>query len=104
LEEKLLEYLPHIGLSTKAIGLVLIQQKKYVVSNTLNMKGVIRFINSNVVEEKQQNGPDLQVHGSGNLIQTLLKNYLVDEFWLKIVPVTLGEGKKVFEWYYSCLI
>jgi dihydrofolate reductase len=62
------------------------------------------FINSNVVEEKQQNGPDLQVHGSGNLIQTLLKNYLVDEFWLKIVPVTLGEGKKVFEWYYSCLI
>jgi dihydrofolate reductase len=39
----------------------------------------------------------LQVHGSGNLIQTLLKNDLVDELWLKIFPVTLGKGKKLFD-------
>jgi len=45
---------------------------------------------------KQQAGPDLQVHGSGNLIQTLLKFDLVDEFWLKIFPVTLGSGKRLF--------
>ena len=46
---------------------------------------------------KNGNGPELQVHGSGNLIQTLLKNDLVDELWLKFFPVTLGQGKKLFE-------
>lgn len=47
-------------------------------------------------ELKQGDGPMLQVHGSGNMIQTLLKNDLVDELWLKIFPVTLGPGKKLF--------
>jgi dihydrofolate reductase len=47
-------------------------------------------------ELKQQDGPMLQVHGSSNLIQTLLKNDLVDELWLKIFPVTLGKGKRLF--------
>jgi dihydrofolate reductase len=47
-------------------------------------------------ELKQQDGPMLQVHGSGNLIQTLLKGDLVDELWLKIFPVTLGKGKRLF--------
>jgi dihydrofolate reductase len=47
-------------------------------------------------ELKQQDGPMLQVHGSGNLIQTLLKNDLVDELWLKIYPITLGSGKRLF--------
>jgi dihydrofolate reductase len=37
------------------------------------------------------------VHGSWNLIQTLLKHDLVDEFWLKIFPVTLGLGKRLFD-------
>lgn len=75
---------------------------KYVVSKTLENppweKTVV--IKDNVEEElkklKQTDGPDLQVHGSGNLIQTLLKNDLVDEMWLKIFPVTLGKGKKLF--------
>lgn len=47
-------------------------------------------------ELKQQEGPMLQVHGSGNMIQTLLKNDLVDELWLKTFPVTLGKGKRLF--------
>ena len=47
-------------------------------------------------ELKSRDGPMLQVHGSGNLIQTLLKNDLVDELWLKIFPVTLGKGKRLF--------
>lgn len=75
---------------------------KYVVSNTMNShdwKNSI-FINSDVAEEikklKQQDGPDLQVYGSGNLIQTLLKYDLIDELWLKIFPITLGVGKKLF--------
>jgi dihydrofolate reductase len=76
---------------------------KYVASNTLTThewnKSV--FLKGNVVDEiqklKQQDGPDLQVHGSGNLIQTLLSHDLVDEFWLKIFPVTLGTGKRLFD-------
>jgi dihydrofolate reductase len=36
------------------------------------------------------------VHGSANLIQTLLKHDLVDEWWLKIFPITLGKGKRLF--------
>ena len=47
-------------------------------------------------ELKQQDGQMLQVHGSGNLIQTFLKNDLVDELWLKIYPVTLATGKRLF--------
>jgi dihydrofolate reductase len=45
---------------------------------------------------KSGDGPDLQVHGSGDFIQTLLKHDLVDEFWLKIFPITLGKGKRLF--------
>ena len=38
----------------------------------------------------------LQVYGSGNLTQTLLANDLADELWLKVFPVTLGKGKRLF--------
>jgi dihydrofolate reductase len=46
---------------------------------------------------KKAGGPEIQVHGSANLIQTLLRNDLVDELWLKIFPVTVGSGKRLFE-------
>jgi dihydrofolate reductase len=45
---------------------------------------------------KKQDGPEIQVHGSSKLIQTLLKNDLVDELRLKIFPVTIGTGKRLF--------
>ncbi len=45
---------------------------------------------------KQQDGPELQVYGSSNLVQTLLEHDLVDEMWLKIFPITLGSGKRLF--------
>ena len=45
---------------------------------------------------KNSDGPDLQVYGSSILVQTLLKYDLVDELWLKIFPITLGSGKRLF--------
>lgn len=75
---------------------------KYVLSNSspeLPWQNSV-LIDGDVVarlkELKRQDGPVLQVHGSGNMIQTLLKHDLVDEFWLKIFPVTLGSGKRLF--------
>jgi dihydrofolate reductase len=77
--------------------------KKYVVSNTspeLSWKET-ELIDGDVVaklkELKQGDGPMVQVHGSANLVQTLLKEDLVDELWLKFFPVTLGPGKRLFE-------
>jgi dihydrofolate reductase len=75
---------------------------KYVVSTTLREHAWSNsvFINDDVVEEirklKAGDGPPLQVHGSANLIQTLLKHDLVDELWTKTFPITLGEGKRLF--------
>lgn len=75
---------------------------KYVVSDTPaehNWENSI-FIKGDVVEEikklKMQAGPDLKVWGSGKLVQTLLQHDLVDEMWLKIIPITLGSGKRLF--------
>ena len=76
--------------------------KKYVASTTLKK---LEWNNSTLIKDsivpeikklKQQNGPELQVHGSSNLIQTLLKQDLIDEFRLKIFPITIGTGKRLF--------
>jgi dihydrofolate reductase len=73
---------------------------KYVMSTTRNKSDWNNsvFINSleGIQELKNSKGPDLQVWGSSKLIQLLLKNDLVDELWLIIYPLTLGEGKKLF--------
>ena len=75
---------------------------KYVVSETLQSHEWSNsvFINGDVVGKikklKQEEGPDMKVYGSSVLIQTLLKHDLVDELWLKIYPVTLGTGKRLF--------
>jgi dihydrofolate reductase len=57
-------------------------------------------IQDDVVQElrrlKQQNGPDLQVYGSSQLLHTLFQHDLVDALWLKIFPITLGSGKRLF--------
>lgn len=76
--------------------------QKYVASHsplTLEWENSV-LLEGDVVEEvkklKNDEGPDLQVHGSGNFIQTLLKHDLVDELWLKTFPITLGTGKRLF--------
>jgi len=75
---------------------------KYVASNTRTSsewKPSV-FLNGDVAEKvrklKQEQGPDLHIWGSGNLLQTLLKHDLVDTFWLMIYPITLGAGKRLF--------
>ena len=74
---------------------------KYVVSKTLKTPAwentvVINDVNG-LKKLKNSKGPDLQVYGSANLVQTLMEYDLVDEFWLKIFPLTLGSGKRLFE-------
>lgn len=75
---------------------------KYVASNTRTSSKwqpsvfISGGIADKVTEIKQQEGPDLHVWGSGNLLQTLIKHDLVDTFWLMIYPVTLGAGKRLF--------
>jgi len=73
---------------------------KFVLSNTVNTsdwKNTV-FIQSldDIKEIKNSDGPDLHVWGSSKLIQLLMENDLVDELRLKIHPLTLGEGKKLF--------
>ena len=74
---------------------------KYVLSKTKKKsewKNSV-FLKSlgDIKKLKNSKGSDLQVWGSGELIQLLLKNDLVDELWLKIYPLTLGKGKKLFD-------
>jgi len=77
--------------------------KKYVASQDPSLK--LDWENSlllacDVVEEvkrlKSEDGQDLHVWGSGKLIQTLIRHDLVDELWLKIFPITLDTGKRLF--------
>lgn len=73
---------------------------KYVMSNTLEKADWKNSVFLNSVEDikklKESEGSDIQVHGSGNLVQTLLKHDLVDELWLLIHPLMLGSGNRLF--------
>ncbi len=74
---------------------------KYVLSGTLkksDWKNSV-FLKSlaDIKKLKNSEGSDIQVWGSGELVQLLLKNDLVDELRLKIYPLTLGKGKKLFQ-------
>lgn len=73
---------------------------KYVMSKTVkksDWKNSV-FLESlaDIKKLKNSEGSDIQVWGSGELIQLLFKNDLVDELWLKIFPVTLNTGKRLF--------
>jgi len=61
--------------------------------NTVRLEGDVADA---IRKLKAGSGPQLQVHGSATLIQTLLKADLVDELWLKIFPVTVGTGRRLF--------
>jgi dihydrofolate reductase len=76
---------------------------KHVASTTLKE---LEWANSKLIQGevpeairalKEEDGPELQVHGSANLIQTLLQDELIDEFRLMIFPLALGKGKRLFD-------
>ena len=73
---------------------------KYVMSNTVDKSDWKNSVFLTSVDDiknlRNSEGSDIQVHGSGNLIQTLFKHDLVDELWLKTFPITLGTGKRLF--------
>jgi dihydrofolate reductase len=75
---------------------------KYVASRS---RPALEWSNSVLIEGdaaegiaalKQGDGPELQVHGSGNLIQTLLRHDLADEYRLWVFPLVIGSGKRLF--------
>jgi dihydrofolate reductase len=76
--------------------------RKYVASRTLSSVDWhnSELLKGDVAEEvrklKQEDGPEIQVHGSGDLVQTLLEHGLVDEYHLLIFPVVIGTGKRLF--------
>ncbi|HLC10947.1 MAG TPA: dihydrofolate reductase family protein [Candidatus Bathyarchaeia archaeon] len=92
---------PHAG-ADQLGGKELNSARKFVVSKTLkkldwaNSELVLGDVPNEIRKLKERDGHELQVHGSGRLIQTLLKNDLIDEFRLKIFPITLGAGKRLF--------
>ena len=74
--------------------------KKFFISKTIKKSSWQNSIHIKSIAEikklKNSKGSYIQVWGSGTLVQSLLKNDLVDELWLKIYPITLGKGKKLF--------
>ena len=75
---------------------------KYVASTTMTSHEwqPSVFLSGDIAEHvrtlKHQPGPNLHVFGSGNLLQTLFKQDLVDALWLMIHPLTLGGGQRLF--------
>jgi dihydrofolate reductase len=93
---------PHVP-DENPIAAALNSLPKYVVSTTLQSPGWQHstVIGSRVVEEiadlKARPGRELQVHGSGELAQTLIAHDLVDEYRMLVFPVFLGTGRRLFE-------
>ena len=84
---------------------VLNEARKHVASRTLknvtwqNSKLLEGDVAAAVADLKKADGPEIQVHGSANLIQTLLRASLIDEFRLWVFPLVLGQGKRLFAQY-----
>ncbi len=85
------------------IATALNTRPKFVASRTLDKVNWnnSRLLKGDVAEEvaklKQQEGGEIQVHGSGDLLQTLLKHNLIDTFRIWQFPVVIGAGKRLFD-------
>lgn len=96
-------FMPHWSNAPKSPHATLLNNaQKYVVTSSLNEAGWenSELIKGDVTTElkriKAEEGPRLQVHGSIELIHTLLEHDLVDEFRLLTFPVVLGTGRRLF--------
>lgn len=100
--EAFAEYWPYQNTDEDPLAARINTAKKYVASQALPKLDWrnSELLQGDVVQEitklKGQDGPVLQVDGSANLMQTLLKHDLVDELWLYICPITLGMGNRLF--------
>ena len=94
-------YWPHTK-SDPIVAIPFNSTRKYVVSHMLaelswqNSSLITGDVVAKIKKLKEENGPDLWVYGSGNLIQTLLKHNLIDRMLVWIFPVTFGSGKRLF--------
>lgn len=90
-------YWPQHGATWPAIN----EGTKYVLSNTVDssawQKSVFLKSIEDIKKVKESDGADIQVWGSSQLVQLLLQHDLVNELRLKIYPLTLGNGKKLFD-------
>jgi len=94
-------YWPHQTDESDPIASKLNALPKYVASRSLESpewqnSTVIRDVPAEVAELKKRSGGELQVHGSGNLIQTLIEHDLIDAYNVLTFPVILGSGKRLF--------
>lgn len=89
------DFWPGINRGMKYVFSKRIKKSDPMVTGWKNSE-VIRSV-ADIKRLKRSKGSNLQVWGSSKLIQLLLKNDLVDELWLKIHPLTLGKGKKLFQ-------
>ncbi len=94
-------YWPHATVDN-AVAVPFNATKKYVVSHEAfepswqNSTCITGDVVAQIKKLKEEDGPDLWVHGSGNMIQTLLKYHLIDAMHIWTVPVTVGPGKRLF--------
>jgi dihydrofolate reductase len=101
--EELAAQWPHLSEQYGGYTDMMNSYPKYVVSTTLQepLEWNASLIKGDVAEEvlrlKQQPGKDILVYGSGDLVNTLMKHNLVDEYRLMVFPIVVGSGKRLFE-------